>query len=159
VGGLAGGQALGDPVDETGDSMSDERDVDQQRVGRWLELHGQAGDGKRARFARALVSMVMAPGSTDDDIEFAIDMVMEPPDWLAIRTLSDGRFAGVMPQLFGGGKLGVNHPPGHPCTEMEVFAATWDYERAIDAITALNAWDTTVSEEPAGYLKRCEQDP
>jgi hypothetical protein len=60
-----------------------------------------------------------------------------------------------MPLSDGEGRLGVNHHPGHPFADADIFAATWDYGRAIDAIAALNAWDTAVNEEPAGYLKRC----
>jgi hypothetical protein len=137
--------------------MSDERVVDQRRTDLWLWRHGQGERGNRAPLVRALARLALGADVSDDEADLAMDIAIEAPDWLAIRILPDGRFAGVMPLLFGEGRLGVNHPPGHPCAGWDIFAATWDYERAIDAIAALHAWDPTVAgqEEPAGYLKRC----
>jgi len=136
--------------------MSDERVVDQRRTDLWLWRHGQGERGNRASLLRLLARMHLGPDVTDDEVDLALEMAGDPPDWLAIRALSDGRFAGVMPQLFGGGKLGVNHFPGHPLADADIFAATWDYERAIDAIAALNAWEPDADHpEPAGYSRRC----
>lgn len=135
--------------------MSDERVVDQHRTDLWLWRHGQGERGNRAPLLQFLARRHLGAEVSDDEVELALELVCDQPDWLAIRTLSDGRFAGVMPLLFGEGRLGVNHPPGHPCADMEIFAATWDYERAIDAIQALNAWEPDDDHpEPAGYLKR-----
>jgi hypothetical protein len=129
--------------------------VDEEVTKRWLWAHGQGARPEKQAILRGIAAAALGGDPTTDVNDLAIDMTMDHPDWLAVRSLTDGRFAGVMPQLDGWGRLGVNHPPGHPCADMEIFAATWDYERAIDAIAALNAWDPAVTEEPPGFSRRC----
>lgn len=128
--------------------------VDEQQTNLWLWRHGQGERGNRAPLVRALVRLVVGRDMPDDEADFLLDAVEDPPDWLAVRMLPDGRFAGVMPQLGGYGMLGVNHRPGHPCEHLEIFEATWEYERAIDAIAALNAWHSLQWPEPPGFSRR-----
>lgn len=132
--------------------------VDQRLTDLWLWRHGQGERGDRAPLVRFLARVALEREASDAEVDFLLDLAMvdTDPEWLAIRTLPDGRFAGVMPALDGYGVLGVS-PYALP--DAQWFAATWEYERAIDAIAALNAWDAFRFPEPGGFSRRCGGPP
>jgi hypothetical protein len=66
--------------------------------------------------------------------------------YIAARQLSNGEWAGVAPMTFGKGRL---------CTGLTLlgYEDGWCYASHEEAITALFAWDTDVSEEPEGWFR------
>lgn len=67
------------------------------------------------------------------------------------RRLPDQRRISVQPWGFGGASLGISQKP--PMHNVGVYADQWNYQRADDALKALQSWNPEESPEPTGWFR------